>query len=119
MSYRKFEDSIACNSYPIDIHSPDDGSTYFPEKEWVPGQYYTIPYRSLVPQKVDSLLAAGRMISATHEAQAAIRIMTCTMSTGQAAGTAAALSVKEKCLPRQLDVGKLQTHLLSQKVIVR
>ena len=53
-----FEDSIACGNYEIDIHNPEGTGTnlyYFKS-----GEYYTIPYRSLVPKEYDNLLVAGR-----------------------------------------------------------
>ena len=52
---------------------------------------YQIPYRCLIPTALDNALVAGRGISATHRALAAIRVMTISMAVGQAAGTAAAL----------------------------
>ena len=118
-THRRFPDSIACNSYPIDIHSPNGSSTYFPEQEFIAGQYYTIPYRCLVPRNIDCLLGAGRLISATHEALAAVRVMTCTMATGQAAGTAAALAAAEDICPRHLDVKLLQNTLSDQGALVQ
>ena len=118
-TYRVFDDSIACNSYPIDIHSPDGSGTFFPENESVPGQYYTIPYRCLIPRGIDRLLGAGRLISATHEALAAVRVMTCTMATGQAAGTAAALATAQNISPRSLDIHLLQKTLSQQGAIAK
>ena len=60
---------------------------------------------------MDGLLVAGRAISATHEAQGSIRIMPACMATGQAAGAAAALSVRAGVQPRDLDVSVLQEAL--------
>ena len=69
----RFEDAIAASNYEIDIHNPEGTGTshYF----FKPGEYYTIPYRCLLPRELDNLLVAGRCISATHEAQASVRIM--------------------------------------------
>ena len=88
----RFEDSIAACNYDIDIHNPEGSGTshyYFGE-----GEYYTIPYRSLVPLGVDNLLVAGRCISSTHEAQASYRIMPVCCTLGEAAGVAAAVAVR-------------------------
>ncbi len=68
---RSFPDALAVARYPIDIHRPNDNGCTL---EWC-GDCYDIPYSSLVPQKIDRLLVAGRCISATHEAMAAIRVM--------------------------------------------
>jgi len=77
---------------------------------------FGIPYRCLIPKKVEGLLVAGRCISTTHEAHGAIRNIPPCMITGQAAGTAAALSVKEKVSPRELDINLLKETLRKQGV---
>ena len=74
--------------------------------------YYDIPYRSLVPLKVDNLLVAGRCLSADFPAQAATRLVMCCNAMGEAAGTAAALSLKNNISPRQVDRIELQNILL-------
>ncbi|MBO4406827.1 MAG: FAD-dependent oxidoreductase, partial [Clostridia bacterium] len=84
----RFPDAIAAGNYDIDIHNPEGSGTshyYFPA-----GQYYTIPFRSLIPRGTENLLVAGRCISATHEAQASIRIMPICATTGEAAVVGAA-----------------------------
>ena len=83
-----FEDSIATGNYDIDIHNPEGSGTshYF----FKPGEYYTIPYRSLIPVGMENLLVVGRCVGATHEAQASIRIMPITATIGEAAGHALA-----------------------------
>ncbi len=109
LGVRKFEDSIARGTYAVDIHNPDGSGTvlkYVPDNE-----YYTIPYRSLLPKECDNLLVIGRAISSTHEAHAAIRIMPITSCIGEAAGIAAALAVDEGCACRDVDVKKMQALL--------
>ena len=101
----KFEDSIAVGNYDIDIHNPEGSGTSY--HFFKPGEYYTIPYRCLTPKSLNNLLVAGRCISATHEAQSSIRIMPICCCIGQAAGTAAALSSKNKVNVKQIDVKKL------------
>ena len=109
----KFPDAVALGNYDIDIHNPEGSGTshyYFG-----PGEYYTIPYRALLPRQVENMLVAGRCISVTHEAQASIRIMPVVCCIGQAAGTAAALAVQrqqEECLSAsQVPVEELQRVL--------
>jgi hypothetical protein len=69
-----------------------------------------------VPLKVENLLVAGRCISADFEAQSGTRlIMTC-LTMGQAAGTAAALAIKKKVTPRNLDINLLRETLIKQGV---
>jgi len=114
---RKFSDVIARGSYPIDIHSPTGEGTII--KRLPPGESYDIPYRCIVPKKVENLLIAGRCISCTHEAQAAIRVIPIVVAIGQAAGTAAALAAKLHVSPRKMDVSLLQETLKKQGAILR
>lgn len=105
----KFEDAIAACNYDIDIHNPEGTGTshyYFPK-----GEYYTIPYRSLIPKGVENMLVAGRCISSDHGAQASYRIMPVVCCLGEAAGTAVGLLVKRKASVRELDVKELQAEL--------
>ena len=74
-------------------------------------QLFDVPYRCLMPKDTDNLLAAGMIISTDLITQNAIRQITPSFSTGQAAGTAAALAVKTKVTPKKLDVKLLQKTL--------
>jgi hypothetical protein len=116
LAARRFEDAIARVSFPIDIHDPDGGGGRFEGPR--DGPYYTIPYRSLVPFKVDNLLVAGRPISATHEAHGSLRVMPPCFATGQAAGTAAALALETEVAPREVSVALLRASLEEQGALV-
>lgn len=86
-----FDDAIAAGAYPIDIHPAAGGELVY--SALGEDHAYQIPYRSIVPVGLSNVLAAGRGLSATHQALAAVRVMTISMAVGQAAGTAAALAV--------------------------
>lgn len=77
-----------------------------------------IPYRCLVPQKVENLLVAGKAVSTDRDSY--LRFLQITMVTGQAAGVAAAVCAKKGITPRQLeeDVSELQDILLKQGAIL-
>lgn len=96
---RKFADAVARCNYPVDIHLPNNaGVTYrrvMPEGDW-----YEIPYRCLLPMRVDNLLVAGRCISADFEAQSSMRIQAPVRAIGEAAGRAAALSLAQNISPK-------------------
>jgi succinate dehydrogenase/fumarate reductase flavoprotein subunit len=77
---------------------------------------HDVPYRAIVPEKLDGLLVAGRCISATHVGAAAGKSMGNCMATGHAAGFAAALSIKQKCRPRELKVAALRDALRADGV---
>ena len=74
------------------------------------------PYRMLLPRGIENLLVAGRCVSCDPESFGALRLMPCCAMTGQAAGTAAALSVKSGATPRGLDVATLRRKLVAAGV---
>ena len=109
---RIFHDSICAGNYDLDIHNPaGEGVSHHYFK---PGEYYTVPYRSLVPKNVENLAVAGRCISAKHEAQASIRIMAIVSCLGEAAGNAVGIAHKSGCALKDIDVTVLQ-KILSEK----
>jgi hypothetical protein len=110
-------DSILLASNSIDVHGRY-GPLSNQYTEISGGEYYGVPWRCLLPAGFDNLLMAGRCISATSEAAGAIRLMPLCMSTGQAAGTAAALSLRQNIPPRRLDPNLLRQSLSAQGVIL-
>ena len=105
----KFEDGIAACNYDIDIHNPEGSGTshyYFG-----PGEYYTIPYRCLIPKGAENMLVCGRCISSDHGAQASYRIMPTVTTLGEAAGTAIALAKKNGVGVRGVNVEELRAAL--------
>lgn len=106
----RFPDAVVHKAwFLIDIHNPAGGGQA--ERHSQPATPYDIPYRSLVPLKIDGLLLSGRNISGTHRAHASYRVMGVALATGQAAGVAAALCAREAVLPRQLDYHLVQQEL--------
>ena len=94
---------------------PNDGLKRVNMKEFIDmsQQYrYEIPYRSLLPVRLENVLAAGRNISTDVPGQSGTRLIMCCMALGEAAGTACALSIKENVSPRNIDVAKLQRTLV-------
>ncbi len=114
---RKFDDPVAKCNYPIDIHSPEGNSTTF--KKLGPGIHYEIPYRCMVPKKVDSLIVTGRAISSTHEALSSARVMPTCVALGQAAGIAAAIAIRKHIQPRKIDYNDLRKDLNDQEAGMR
>jgi len=80
---------------------------------------YYIPYRSLLPKEFSNLLAAGRCISVDHRVHHATKEIPPCMATGEAAGTAAALAVRDGIGPKQLEVKLLQEQLENGGAILR
>ncbi len=111
---RRFPDAIVKGAWNLDYH-PSDKIGHHPQQA-IPA--YDIPYRTLLPVKIDNLLIAGRSHSATKEALASSRVGVTAMGMGQAAGTAGAIAAKENILPRDIDINKLRATLLKQNVIL-
>ena len=78
------------------------------------GRYFQLPYRTLLPQGIENLICAGRITGGDRVSHAATRNMMCCAVTGQAAGTAAALSVKRNEAFDSLSVAALQGELKRQ-----
>lgn len=89
------DDLVVRCAYPIDVHAPDNATTSFDRisREFI----YGIPYGCLLPEGLDNIAAAGRCISATHEAAGSFRVMPTCMALGEAAGVAVALAAEQDC----------------------
>lgn len=106
---RKFEDGIGQACFPVDIHNPDTGQAEFHE---IGGDgAFDIPFRSLVPVGLKNLLVAGRCISVDHFAHGATRNMAPCLTSGEAAGVAAAMAASAGVDVPDLDVRSLQSEL--------
>ena len=114
ISCKTFPDAIARGSYIIDLHDPKGKSSAIGGS--IKGDFYEIPYGSLICEQADNLLVCGRCISVDHIAHASTRIQGTCILTGQAAGTAAALSVKSKTAPSLLDGTEVRKLLKEQGV---
>lgn len=121
---RKFEDSICRLAYPVDVHSgkgdgytKDEGSSSGPNNA-APGDWYEIPYRCLLPTGLANVLVAGRCASSTQAGHGAIRIMPACIAMGQAAGTAAAMSLDAGVSVRDVSADALLSALREQGALV-
>jgi ribulose 1,5-bisphosphate synthetase/thiazole synthase len=103
---RTFEDAIAWRSGFLDI-----GYVKLSEMK-----IHDVPYRAILPEKLDGLLVGGRCISATHEAASAGKSMGNCLATGQAAAVAASICVKKNIIPREVDVKAVQEALRAEGV---
>jgi hypothetical protein len=114
----KFDDSIGYGSFYIDIHNIEgagmDKNTYYPPV----GFKYQIPWRILRPRRIANLQVAGRCAGADHQALGSLRVMPQCQLMGNAAGVAAALSLKAGSEYRDVDVAMLRSTLQEQNCIV-
>ena len=107
-SEARFEDSVGIFPEFLDGY----GTLVLPTT----GRYFQVPYGILVPQGVDNLLVAGRCVAGAKASHAATRSQMCCAVTGQAAGVAAAVSLKDGRSTDQVDVRRVQAALRRQGV---
>jgi hypothetical protein len=122
---RKQANSIARSSWDIDVWPADsytkpavrrDDADYKARHAKVhAGDYFDLPYGCIVAAGVDNLLMAGQCLSASHMAESSLRIQQTCMATGQAAGTAAAMSLERTVTPRELDPAPLLARLATDR----
>jgi FAD-dependent oxidoreductase family protein len=112
-----FEDSIGVNGWPIEAHVAGDVIFKFPPIPESRG-FNELPYRMLLPERVDNLLVAGRCASMTHEGQSAARVSGACFAMGEAAGSAAALALSGNTRPRDIAVERLQQGLKQQGAFI-
>lgn len=82
------------------------------------GGFMRIPYRTLIPRNSYNLIVAGRCIAADGQTMGPARIMSTCMATGEAAGTAAAMSLEQNCGFKELDLPLLRDQLKKNRAIV-
>lgn len=115
LAARSFPDDIARNAYYIDIHLPNSKSD-MTFNHLPPGVSHGVPYRIMLPVGIDNLWVAGRCVSSDRAVQGSLRVMPNCFSMGQAAGTAAALALRDDAGSRGISVAELQQRLLEQDV---
>ena len=81
------------------------------------GYGIAVPYRQLLPKKVENLLCCGRMLGAPDTIET-LRLITPCMTTGEAAGVAAAMAALKGVHPRDLDVKSLRKALAAANVFL-
>ena len=101
-----FEDAVAMGANPV--------IQYYGYRRFLDHEGYEIPYRCLVPEKLDGLLVAGRCMSSDQIAYESWRAMAHVLNIGEAAGTAAALCARDGVQPRAVDIKALRQTLMEQ-----
>jgi len=116
ISAKVYPDGICYSFYPIDLHKHGDTTLHnvFLNDDTVP----QIPYRALLPKGLENILVVGRCISGDRLAQSAFRVKASCMAMGEAAGTAAALCVKETVPLRKINIETVKHVLETNGAIV-
>jgi hypothetical protein len=112
----KFEDRVAAYAFGMDVHprTPEMSGNFKIQSAIV----YYVPYRSMLPVGCDNLLVAGKTVSCESQAAGGIRVMPCAMAMGQAAGVAAAISLKENVSLESVPTNTLRDMLLARGAIL-
>jgi len=116
---RKHHDAIAFGGWSIDLHPADGVYSERPGcNQWHSKGIFQIPYRSVYSRNIKNLFLAGRIISVSHVAFGATRVMATCGYIGQAAGMAAAMCVRQNLQPKDLltveNLKKLQENLIRE-----
>ena len=126
LARRRFPDEVCRNAYSIDVHgnekSPAGASAADIEKtkeriarkvrQLGKGESYGVPYRCLTPRGLRNVLVAGRCISTDRYVNGSVRIMACCLTTGQAAGIAAAMAAAASGDVHAVDTDRLRAALI-------
>ena len=113
ISCKTFDSIIAHSAYPIDIHNPKGEGTETTFMSEI-GTYYSIPYEIMVCDDFSNLLVTGRCVSASFEAQAAIRTTPTVGALGHACGIAAAMAAQGDSDTRNVSIKMIQDKLKQQ-----
>ena len=119
LEHKKFDDAICVSAFPMDIHSPDSASMEFDDESSAENLAFEIPLRSLLPIGLNNLIVTGRMIGATHEAAASLRVCPVCMALGEAAGSLASIAKKENVSVREVEYNTLSKHLNNNNHITK
>lgn len=117
MLERTYPDTI-CRTYSnFDTHGQTRSSQFFIEDPPHEAMYVNLPYRALLPKKLDGLLVIGLGMSAHRDAMPILRMEPDVQNQGYAAGVASAMAVEEKIAVRDINVKTLQRHLIEKNVL--
>ena len=125
LARRSFVDEVCRNAYIIDVHSSRDDALEMAERDHgdameavlkenrdlQPGESYGVPYRCLTPKGLRNVIVAGRCISSDRHVNGSVRIMACCLTTGEAAGLAAAMASRSDADVHGVDTAKLRAAL--------
>lgn len=109
----KFADGIVACSNPVDDVMRGEGGAMTHDAAVEDG-FYTLPFRALVPERIENLMFAGRNVSADPVAFASIRGMPQCMAMGQATGNAAALALAGNAPVQALDAARVVAAMQAQ-----
>ena len=111
-----YKTGISVGDYPVDHHHKQNPNA--PDLGFPPVPSYSIPLGALIPEKVNGFIVSDKAISVSNLINGATRLQPVVLLTGQAAGTLAAIAVKDKKEVREVSIRKVQQSLLDQKAFI-
>ncbi|MBN1321913.1 MAG: FAD-dependent oxidoreductase [Thermoleophilia bacterium] len=112
-----FEDGIGLGAWPVEMHNPATARIEWRYLDKEDG-CYSIPFRCLVPKRLENLLVAGRCASTAHVAQASTRVMAQAMAMGEAAGVAMGLALASGRPLRSTPIGAIRSELKKRGAVL-
>lgn len=112
LNNQTFPDAIVRGAFPMDIHSPSGNVLELIEQKDL---QYQIPLRSILVKGFDNLVVAGRLIGATHEAAASLRVTPVAMALGEAAGLAISEAIDKKQPIREINTAIFAPILMEKE----
>ena len=111
---RTFDDTAALGYTPYDTHGRGSSALVVMGLVHNGAQPLTarVPYRCFLPEGLEGVLVGGKSLSATRDASSLCRMNADVENAGYALGLAAAMAVKARCLPAQIDVKALRERLI-------
>jgi ribulose 1,5-bisphosphate synthetase/thiazole synthase len=116
-NYHYYRTGISVGDYPIDHHHRKNEKA--PKHlGFYPVPSYNIPLGSLIPQAINGLIVCDKTISVSNVVNGTTRLQPVVMLTGQAAGTLAALCIRNKQQAREIGVRQMQDELLKYNMLI-
>jgi flavin-dependent dehydrogenase len=114
LNHRRYSDTISYHNSSFDTHGMITDPYFMLSPPMERHQIYEadVPLRSLLPAGLEGILVTGLGASAHRDAMPVIRMQPCLQSQGYAVGYLSAMCVKEKKTIRQIDIRKIQKHLV-------
>ncbi|MCV7062789.1 FAD-dependent oxidoreductase [Mycolicibacterium vaccae] len=104
----KRADTICRSPWPVELHAGQR-----PTLHWLLDDYYDVPYGTLVPERGENVIVAGRCLSAEHQALASARVTAQCFEYGHAAAVATVVSLDSGVAYRDLDVRTIQDRMVA------
>ena len=117
VNQRTYPDVITRTYSNFDSHGQTRDDLFFIQDPGHQPMYVNLPYRCLLPKRLEGLLVTGLGMSAHRDAMPILRMQPDIQNQGYAAGTAAAMAVKGGTTVRDVDVKALQRHLVDMAIL--